>query len=190
MHRALLLLIIVAAPALAGPYVLAGDLALRHDIQRLASYGVIRTTVTTWPLAWGPILDDIANADVTELPPDVVDALGRVKRRDLRRKARRCRQRSAHPFVPGNAARARRGIDRPQLDQRPLQCRRQRAVRRFRAGRRRGARRPQHDRRCAWQLVARGKHRKSLVGPGLGWQPDPVEQRAADTVGDNRSRLQ
>ena len=81
MHRALILLIIFAAPALAGPHIPAGDLALRHDIQRLASYGVIKTTVTTWPLAWGPILDDVANADVTELPPDVVDALGRVKRR-------------------------------------------------------------------------------------------------------------
>jgi hypothetical protein len=77
----LLALILAASTSLAGPYLPPGDLALRHDIQRLADYGVIKGTVTTWPLAWGPILSDIQSADATELPPAVVDALVRVRQR-------------------------------------------------------------------------------------------------------------
>ena len=67
--------------AFAGPLIPAGDLALRHDIQRLADHGIIKGTVTTWPLAWGPILADIENADASNLPPAIVDALGRVTQR-------------------------------------------------------------------------------------------------------------
>ena len=66
---------------LAGPNIPAGDVALRHDIQRLADYGIIEGTVTTWPLAWGPILHDIRNADATELPSGVGDALARIRQR-------------------------------------------------------------------------------------------------------------
>jgi len=77
----LLTLTLVASAALAGPNISPGDLALRHDIQRLADHGVIKGTVTTWPLAWGPILADIERADASELPPAIVDALGRVKQR-------------------------------------------------------------------------------------------------------------
>ncbi len=66
---------------LAGPYIPAGDLALRHDIQRLADHGVIKGPVTTWPLAWGPILEDLRKADAANLPSGVLDALGRVRDR-------------------------------------------------------------------------------------------------------------
>ncbi|MDH3614650.1 MAG: capsule assembly Wzi family protein [Gammaproteobacteria bacterium] len=74
-------LILGTSTALAGPNIATGDLALRHDIQRLADHGVIKGTITTWPLAWGPILDDIDNADATDLPPAVVDALVRIRQR-------------------------------------------------------------------------------------------------------------
>ncbi len=78
--RILLLTILLAAPvARAGPFAPAGDLALRHDIQRLADYGVLRGPVTTWPMAWGPIRADLDQADATELPSDVADALARVR---------------------------------------------------------------------------------------------------------------
>ncbi|MGI9272592.1 MAG: capsule assembly Wzi family protein [Woeseiaceae bacterium] len=70
-----------SASALAGPFVPAGDMALRHDIQRLADYGIIKGTITTWPLAWGPILYDIGNVETSELPRDIADALLRVKQR-------------------------------------------------------------------------------------------------------------
>ena len=75
MHRPIILfLALMASSALAGPYIPAGDLALRHDIQRLADYGIITGPISTWPLAWGPILNDIRSADATNLPPGVADA--------------------------------------------------------------------------------------------------------------------
>jgi len=82
MHRALLLaLVSVASVTFAGPYIPAGDLLLRHDIQRLAEHGVIKGPTSTWPLAWGPILDDIRDTDAVDVPPDVADALARVRQR-------------------------------------------------------------------------------------------------------------
>jgi len=59
-----------------------GDMALRHDIQRLADAGIIKGPVTTWPLAWGPIIADIREAETGDaLPRDVMDAIDRVTRR-------------------------------------------------------------------------------------------------------------
>ena len=82
MHRALLLvLIFVASTAFAGPFIPAGDPVLRHDIQRLADHGIIKGPTSTWPLAWGPILEDLRNANATNLPPGVADALARVQQR-------------------------------------------------------------------------------------------------------------
>lgn len=60
----------------------AGDMLLRHDIQRLADYGVIKGPTTTWPLAWGPILADIRSHDPSKpVPRDVLDAIARVRAR-------------------------------------------------------------------------------------------------------------
>ncbi|MDH3434707.1 MAG: capsule assembly Wzi family protein, partial [Gammaproteobacteria bacterium] len=76
MHRPLTLLLALLAPAvLAGPAIQPGDLALRHDIQRLADHGIITGTITTWPLAWGPILEGIELADAATMPPAILDAL-------------------------------------------------------------------------------------------------------------------
>ncbi len=81
MRHALLFLTLFTLPALAGPFVPAGDLALRADIQRLADYGIITGPTSTWPLAWGPILADLGDADATNLPPAIADALARVRER-------------------------------------------------------------------------------------------------------------
>ena len=82
MHRfTIIALVLSVSSALAGPNLPTGDLALRHDIQRLADHGVITGTVTTWPLAWGPVLEEINSANATSLPPDVADALVRVRQR-------------------------------------------------------------------------------------------------------------
>jgi hypothetical protein len=81
LRLATLTLVLSASAALAGPNIQPGDLALRHDIQRLAAHGVITGTTSTWPLAWGPILDDINQADASKLAPGLVDALARVKAR-------------------------------------------------------------------------------------------------------------
>ena len=51
-----------------------GDMAFRHDIQRLADHGIIKGPVTTWPLAWGPIIADIRNAERIEGPRGVMPA--------------------------------------------------------------------------------------------------------------------
>ena len=78
MRRTIVPLLLIASSALAGPYIPAGDMALRHDIQRLADAGIIEGPTTTWPLAWGPILEDLNNVDETELSAGVADALARV----------------------------------------------------------------------------------------------------------------
>ena len=78
---ALVLVFCSFASATAGPYIPAGDLLLRHDIQVLADAGVIKGPTTTWPLAWGPILHDIRDADALKLKPVVAVALDRVRDR-------------------------------------------------------------------------------------------------------------
>ena len=56
LRLALATLALAATAAQAGPFLPAGDIALRHDIQLLADHGVISGPVTSWPLAWGPLL--------------------------------------------------------------------------------------------------------------------------------------
>ncbi|MDH5622515.1 MAG: capsule assembly Wzi family protein, partial [Gammaproteobacteria bacterium] len=77
----LVLTCVILRDALAGPYIPAGDMALRHDIQQLARAGVIKGPTTTWPLAWGPILEDIGDTDSLRLSPEATDALTRVRDR-------------------------------------------------------------------------------------------------------------
>ena len=74
----LVLILILGSPAWAGPYVSAGDLSLRSDIQLLADHGIITGTVSTWPLAWGPILADLRKTHAAELPAAISDAFNRV----------------------------------------------------------------------------------------------------------------
>ena len=63
----------------AGPLLSPGDMALRHDIQRLADYGVIKGPTSTWPLAWGPLMADISSYNRSDqLPRDIIDAITRV----------------------------------------------------------------------------------------------------------------
>ena len=71
-----------ASGAWASPFVSPGDVALRHDIQLLADAGIIRGPVSTWPLAWGPIVADLSAVQRdAELPKSVFDALQRVSAR-------------------------------------------------------------------------------------------------------------
>jgi hypothetical protein len=83
MRRLVLIVgLLLSSAAAPGPYLPAGDIMLRNDIQRLADYGVITGPITTWPLVWGPILADLnAYADVASLPPDVSTALHRLRSR-------------------------------------------------------------------------------------------------------------
>jgi len=81
MRLILLLSLLGVSLAQAGPYLPAGDLSLRSDVQLLADHGIIKGTISTWPLAWGPILKDIADSDASGLSANVIDALGRVRSR-------------------------------------------------------------------------------------------------------------
>jgi hypothetical protein len=69
-----------AQAGVAGPVVSPGNSALRADIQLLADYGVVEGPVTTWPLAWGPILVDLEDAEgASTLPSHLLRALQRVR---------------------------------------------------------------------------------------------------------------
>jgi len=80
-NYAFIFLAFIVSATHAGPLVPPGDQILRHDIQVLADGGVIKGPTTSWPLAWGPILDDLRNVDVQMLSPALLDALARVKNR-------------------------------------------------------------------------------------------------------------
>ena len=82
-YRAVILFVVFAMQsAQAGPAVAPGDMALRHDIQVLADYGIIKGPVSTWPLDWNAIAADIdAPGDRSRLPDAVMNTLDRVQRR-------------------------------------------------------------------------------------------------------------
>ena len=72
----------LALPIVLALLITPGDMALRHDIQRLADHGIIKGPVSTWPLAWGPIIADINDIErLQQLPRDVIDAISRVQAR-------------------------------------------------------------------------------------------------------------
>ncbi|MEL7310275.1 MAG: capsule assembly Wzi family protein [Pseudomonadota bacterium] len=85
MHRKIGIGVCVAwltvVTAYAGPWLDPGDMALRHDIQLLADEGIITAPVTSWPLSWGDILNNISDFDnAATLDDDVAASLLRVRR--------------------------------------------------------------------------------------------------------------
>jgi hypothetical protein len=73
--------LLLAPAANAGPFVVPGDPGLRHDIRLLADSNIVTGPVSNWPLAWGPILDDLSRVDESKLSQNVGDALYRVRAR-------------------------------------------------------------------------------------------------------------
>lgn len=61
------------------PWVEPDDLALRNDIQLLADAGIITAPVTTYPLMWNAIKDDILSAKAYLLTDAQAQALSHVK---------------------------------------------------------------------------------------------------------------
>ncbi len=79
---AVIALNLASAASAANPLIPAGDVSLRGDIQLLADAGIIRGPVTSWPLAWGPILTDINRLDSNgQLTGAISSALARVRQR-------------------------------------------------------------------------------------------------------------
>jgi len=65
--------------SIAAPWVEPDDLALRNDIQLLADAGIITAPVTTYPLMWNAIKDDILSAKTHLLNDAQKQALNHVK---------------------------------------------------------------------------------------------------------------
>ncbi|ALO35783.1 hypothetical protein CMT41_14450 [Colwellia sp. MT41] len=63
----------------AAPWVEPDDLALRNDIQLLADIGLITAPVTTYPLMWNAIKDDILSANTALLTDEEIQALAHVR---------------------------------------------------------------------------------------------------------------
>lgn len=109
------LMLLGVGAARGGPMLAPGDMALRHDIQRLADAGVLTSPVGSWPLAWGPLLDDLRRVDnAGELSREVQDSLARVRAKadwDARVDQVKFRARAA---VSANAARIRGFQDTPR----------------------------------------------------------------------------
>ena len=63
----------------AAPWVEPGDMPLRNDIQLLADAGIITAPVTTYPLMWNAIKDDILSAKLHLLTNEQKRALNHVK---------------------------------------------------------------------------------------------------------------
>lgn len=62
----------------ASPWIDASDLYTRIDIQNLANAGVITAPVTTFPLMWAAISDDLEKANTNDLPIYLVSAHSRL----------------------------------------------------------------------------------------------------------------
>jgi hypothetical protein len=94
--------------AAASPHIPAGDLALRQDIQTLADHGILKGPVSSWPLAWGPIVADIDRVDAAAShPPQVASALSRVREKVPRRTGTRELRLHGHASVGEEPARIR-----------------------------------------------------------------------------------
>ena len=80
--RVWLLLLTFAVPnaVLAGPWLEPGDIWLKSDVQLLADAGIITSPISSWPLSWGDIAQDLnAAIDQTTLTPGERAALGRMR---------------------------------------------------------------------------------------------------------------
>ncbi len=73
----------------AGPLIAPGDIALRHDIQILADYAVITGPITSWPLSWDSLADELnAVEDTKKLPVAVTNVFERLRARAQRETSR------------------------------------------------------------------------------------------------------
>lgn len=63
----------------AGPWIDSGNEELRHHIQILADSGVITVPVTTWPLMWSGIAQDIQRKELPELSSAQIWSLSFVR---------------------------------------------------------------------------------------------------------------
>lgn len=69
---------LLCSVAHADPWVPAGDVQARQDVELLADAGVLEIPVTTWPMPWGSIAAALATVAPDRLPPDEQAAYERL----------------------------------------------------------------------------------------------------------------
>ncbi len=75
----------------AAPFAEVGDARLRHDVQLLSDYGIIKAPVSAWPIAWNSLSTNIASASINgKTPKSVINSLRRVQKR-IRKESRKGR---------------------------------------------------------------------------------------------------
>lgn len=81
--RALCVVVLfLAAPASASPWVEVGEQGLRNDIEILANHGIIGSLLTTWPVPWAQVSAQLPPIDGdADLPAYVRQSLKRVRKR-------------------------------------------------------------------------------------------------------------
>ena len=62
---------LVSSEVVASAFIEVGDAQLRHHLNVLSDYGVIQTSLTSWPLNWSSISRDIDAADANQLSRSV-----------------------------------------------------------------------------------------------------------------------
>ena len=58
----LALAVLITSSIQAGPWIPVGDIWLRADIEYLSDRGIIKSPITTWPIMWASIRNDLYNA--------------------------------------------------------------------------------------------------------------------------------
>lgn len=75
-----LLWLLLAAPALADPWIGPGDARLRTDVELLATHGYIVGPIDAWPLPWAQINRGLERAEADgALPPHLMAAVSRIR---------------------------------------------------------------------------------------------------------------
>lgn len=74
------LLLTTATPVFASPWIEAGDVQVREDIERLKAARIITGPINAWPLPWAVMSDLALAAEDRALPPEVQAAAQRLSR--------------------------------------------------------------------------------------------------------------
>lgn len=78
---AAVLCLLPTSPALAEPWIGPGDVAVRHDLQRLSDAGLLGTPLMSWPVTWAQVARELRGLDATHLSDGERAALQRLRAR-------------------------------------------------------------------------------------------------------------
>ena len=76
----LLLSFLFASELCAEPWIDSRDIWMRADIELLSDAGIIKVPVSTYPLMWSGIIEDIDHSDITNIPLELKKVYWRVKK--------------------------------------------------------------------------------------------------------------